>query len=48
MFWSLSIPQALIAGNCTMSRVTYFILRANTGKNSEEVFEKMQVNGTEG
>ena len=57
MFWSLSIPQALIAGNCTMSRVTYFILRANTGtgvsrsqhrKNSGEVLENMQVNGPEG
>ena len=41
----------------TMSRMTYFILRAHTGtgashrqhrKHSEEVSEKMQVNGPEG
>ena len=43
--------------SATMSRVTYFILQANTGtghnhsrqrKNSGEVMEKMQVNGQEG
>ena len=41
----------------TTSRVTYFILRAHTGtgvslsqhrRNSEEVLEKMQVNGPRG
>ena len=41
----------------TISRLTYFILRAHTGtgvrhsqhmKNSEDVMEKLQVNGPEG
>ena len=57
MFWSLFIFREHTTRKPASSRVTYFILWAYTGTGvshsehrnySEEVLEKMQVNGPEG